>query len=221
VRVALFGDSHAVAWLGALDRAGRARGWRITSITRSACPSAHVRFVHPSDHGDQLCPRWRENAEQWLRDHPQDLVIVTNHRGYELVDDTGAPVRGAAADDAWRQGIEDVIEAVGGRVLVLGDLPTPGRDVALCLRAHRANIARCARSRAASTDEQHAVAERAAAVAQDASYRSPAAAVCPYDPCPVVVGDMLVWRDKHHLTATYSRQLAPTIRRFVQAALPD
>jgi hypothetical protein len=205
-----------------MDRAGAARGWRVTSITRSACPSAHVRFVH-ANHPEEYprCVRWREDAERWIRDHPQDLVVITNHRGYDLVDEAGASLGGADADAAWRAGIEAVIDAVGGRVLVLGDLPTPGLDVPACLRKHRANIARCVRSRATSTDVGHADAERAAAVARGATYRSPAAAVCPYDPCPVVVGGLLMWRDRHHLTATYARQLAPTIRRYIQAALRD
>jgi hypothetical protein len=33
--------------------------------------------------------------------------------------------------------------------------------------------------------------------------------VCSYDPCPVIVGDVLMWRDRSHLTATFARQLAP------------
>ncbi|MFN8518870.1 MAG: SGNH hydrolase domain-containing protein [Chloroflexota bacterium] len=220
VRVVLYGDSHAAAWLGALDRAGRSHHWRVTSITKSACPSAHVRFVHPNHREEyQSCVRWRENAERWIGEHPHDLVIVTNHRGYDLQDESNATLQGPQADDAWRRGIEEAIGAIDGRVLVLGDLPTPGRDVPACLKAHRTNIARCARSRAASVDVDHAAAERAAAESWGATYRSPAAAVCPYDPCPVVVGTTLVWRDKHHITATFSRQLAPMIRRFVRAAL--
>jgi hypothetical protein len=37
------------------------------------------------------------------------------------------------------------------------------------------------------------------------------AATCPRDPCPVVVDGMLVYRDSHHLTATFAASLAPTL----------
>ena len=33
--------------------------------------------------------------------------------------------------------------------------------------------------------------------------------------CPVVVGNVLIYRDNHHLTATYARSLAP----FLSTAL--
>ena len=32
--------------------------------------------------------------------------------------------------------------------------------------------------------------------------------VCPADQCAAVIGNVIVWRDPHHLTATYARTLA-------------
>ena len=32
--------------------------------------------------------------------------------------------------------------------------------------------------------------------------------VCPGGACPAVVGNVVVWRDRHHLTATYSRSMS-------------
>lgn len=33
--------------------------------------------------------------------------------------------------------------------------------------------------------------------------------LCTETECPMVIGNVVVWRDAHHLTATYSRMLAP------------
>ena len=33
--------------------------------------------------------------------------------------------------------------------------------------------------------------------------------LCTASECPIVVGNVVVWRDTHHLTATYARMLAP------------
>jgi hypothetical protein len=40
--------------------------------------------------------------------------------------------------------------------------------------------------------------------------------VCPGDPCPPIIGTTLVYRDHHHLTATFAVSLADQL----EAALP-
>mgnify|MGYP000169795117 CR=1 FL=1 len=49
--------------------------------------------------------------------------------------------------------------------------------------------------------------------------RSLSGQICPYDPCPVVQGDTLVWRSKGHLSSTFARKLTPSLRRIIQGAL--
>lgn len=224
VRITLYGDSHAAQWLPALARAGKGRGWRITNLTKSACPSAHVRFDHSRYLGAYAhCARWRARAERWIATHRQDLVIVTNWEGYRLQDARGRRLSGVAADASWRRGMTRLLAALPGRtsVLVLGDIPTPGRDVPACLRAHRSDVSACVRSRRASTRRLREAADRAAASLHGATFRSTVPAVCPSSPCPVIVDRWLLWRDDKHLTATYSRRLAPAMRRWVRAALDD
>ena len=41
-------------------------------------------------------------------------------------------------------------------------------------------------------------------------------ATCPTDPCPPIIGTNLVYRDHHHLTATFAASLADVLG----AALP-
>jgi hypothetical protein len=40
--------------------------------------------------------------------------------------------------------------------------------------------------------------------------------MCATDPCPTVIGRFLIYRDTHHMTATYARGLA----RVLEAAFP-
>ncbi len=42
--VVLFGDSHALQWLPALVIAAGQEGWRVTTLTKAACPPAQVTF---------------------------------------------------------------------------------------------------------------------------------------------------------------------------------
>lgn len=222
VRITLFGDSHALQWLPAVDRAARSRDWRITSITKSACPSADVRYDDSGLVANRpSCDVWRDRAITWIRQHPQDLVIVANSRGYELLDRDGKRLGRTAGDSAWRAGLGRTLSRMpdGVPLLVLGDVPAPGRQVPSCLGRNPRDISACQRSRAKSWGALRDMAERAAATANGAMFRSPAAAVCPDDPCPLVVGRVLLWRDRSHLTATFARQLAPLIARFIRQAL--
>jgi hypothetical protein len=43
--------------------------------------------------------------------------------------------------------------------------------------------------------------------------------ICTYDPCPVIQGDVLMWRDGSHLSETFARQLQPSIERILTDAL--
>jgi hypothetical protein len=222
VRITLFGDSHALQWLPAFEKAARSRGWRMVSLTKSACPAVNVRYDHKSLSGDaSSCRAWRTRAERWIRTHRQDLIIVANSRGYKLLDSRGRRLTLSAANAAWEEGLGHTLDRMpsNARLLVLGDTPVPGRNVPGCLRAHPTNISACQRSKADSLMPGRDAAERAAAADHGAVFRSPIDAVCPYDPCPLVMGKVMMWRDKSHITATFSRQMAPAIRRFVQEAL--
>jgi hypothetical protein len=222
VRITLFGDSHALQWLPALEKAARTRGWRIVSLTKSACPAVAVRHDRKALQGDaKECRIWRSRAERWIRTHRQDLVIIANSRAYKIVDVRGRQLTRAAADGAWQQALTRTLDRMPSRTrsLVLGDVPVPGINVPACLRRHVTNISACQRLRSASTLPGRDLAEQQAAAAQGATFRSPAAAVCPYDPCPVIIGRVVLWRERSHITRTFSRQLAPLIGRFVQQAL--
>jgi hypothetical protein len=224
VRITLFGDSHALQWLPALEKAARSQGWRVVSITKSACPVADVRVDRKRLKGGSAeCRTWRTRAERWIRTHRQHLVIIANSRAYRLLDREGRRMSRTAADGAWQEGLARTLDRMpsSAQLLVLGDVPVPGLNVPACLRRHLSDISRCQRSRGDSLQPGRDVAEQQAAADQGALFRSPAAAVCPYDPCPVIIGKIVLWRERSHLTRTFSRQLAPVIRRFVRDALRD
>ena len=71
-----------------------------------------------------------------------------------------------------------------------------------------------ARVSVARTEEL--VRERVAAGAADAIVIDLSDAICPGDPCQAVVGNLIVQRDDHHLTATFAASLAGRL----EAALP-
>ncbi len=110
VRVALWGDSHALQWLPALDKAGRQEGWAVTALTKTACPSVEVTFSGAAyDDAAVPCRRWRVSALQWLAENPHDVVIITNAGRYPLTDETGERVYGEDKEPVWQAGLERVL----------------------------------------------------------------------------------------------------------------
>lgn len=221
-RVALFGDSHALQWLPALDKAGRREGWAITTLTRSACPSVDVTFSGEAyDAYAEPCARWRESALEWLAENPHAVVVISNAGRYPLTDEAGERVYGAAKEPLWQAGLERVLLALPGetQAVVLADTPNLRRNPVSCLEAPDVVLSDCTTRRGQALFPEHDEAERETAEANGAIFASLTENVCPYDPCPVVSESTLMWRNESHLTATFAQQLWPAMRDIVAGAL--
>jgi hypothetical protein len=201
--IALYGDSHAAQWLPALDIAGKARHWRAKLFAKAHCPSVHV------PQGGPACAAARASAEQKMQADPPDLVIVSNFSHY------GTPI------DTWIRGLGEMLAALPStsRVVVLADTPFFRHDTPACLRNHPTDIGFCEVPREIAFRTVLDQKQAQTASAAGARFLSMNAWVCPYGLCPVIVGHKLLWRDSHHMTVTYSRQLAPAFGKLVAAAL--
>lgn len=217
--IAVFGDSHALQWVPGLTRAATANHWRLLAITKSGCPSVDVIFDSRAFPNDRVaCQQWRRRATGWLGTHVPDLIIVANSRGYNIVDKGGHP---RPLDPAWQVGLARTLVALPqtARRVVLGDTPHLGLDPVPCLAMHPTNISACETGRGLAENRQHDDAERATATANGASFVSLNALVCSYDPCPLIEGNVLVWRNASHLTATWVSQLWPSLAALVATSL--
>jgi peptidoglycan/LPS O-acetylase OafA/YrhL len=201
--VVLFGDSHAAQWFPALEWLAEDRGWRLLSLTKSACPSFKIdNYDGPSGRYPE-CDRWRANAIDRIVSEEPALVLVTS-----MI--TG---HNEASQAERLDGLDTTVRALGGheRIVVLGDTPHLPTDPPVCLSDHLDDLTACdaARDEAAPL----AIHERVGAVAEGAggSFVETQSMVCPDERCRVVKDGILVYRDPHHLTATFARQLAPEL----------
>jgi hypothetical protein len=204
----------------ALIQVARHNGWKLMTITKSACPVADV-LPAPGDARDRACVTWRHRAWARIQALRPDLVIATSLNSYGFRNGSNARSK---SDSAWRSALTRSLRKLGrGRtkVLVLGDVYpwSRGRDLS-CLRNNKRNIGSCLLSRSSATaafvrrrDKTEAAASRAAG----ATFRPTRHILCPYDPCPVIVDRMLLTRDGAHLSATYSRE----VWRALDRLMPD
>jgi len=223
VIVVLTGDSHAAAWFGAFDEAGKANRWKIVTVTKRGCPIADVR-VYSAVNRDVLdapypeCDQWRANAIAHINSLQPDLVV------FPMLTRRGAVgYRGADAIREWGEGLGrtlDAIGASGAKMLVVGDTPkSNGDNIPLCVSGHQANIAPCGNSRSKAVLDERLASIAQAAPAHHATYLDTSNWFCTESFCPAVIGGIVVYSDDSHLTDSYVRYRAPQMAIAIQVAL--
>ena len=217
--IALIGDSHAGEWFPAFEALAKTRGWRLVPYVKLSCPFIEMAVNHLVLKREYTeCAAWREEVIKTLARHPPDLVVVAmSHRGIFPV---------APADvNLQREGdaIGRAILRLPGRALVMIDTPRTETDIPGCIAMHPDDVRPCAITRATAFTNFFGVRERIAAEVSGAGVIDLIWRVCPAMPCQVVHDGMIVYRDNHHLTATFSASLAPdldsALRPYIDEAL--
>ena len=229
--VALIGDSHAAMWLPALDAAAKQRGWQVWMWAKSACPMTDVSVLLASYNKPyDACSTWRGSVLDRLKALPRlDLVIVTRSKGYSrnlVLDSSGNAASGDSLRSLWTDGTRSLLTAlttIAPHVALLRDTPWSTSDVPACLSANPSAPGACAFSRAqrAHLDTVEADSETAAmAGLSGVVMLDPTSLVCPKATCPVVTpSGVIIYRDAHHLTATFSAGLAKPFGHLIAALL--
>lgn len=202
-RVTLFGDSQAMQWFPALRQLARRHGWRLVGRTRAGCPPAAVNFSY-------RCDKWRKKALRLIerRDRP-DLVVVGTGVIYEVIKG-GRRLGLKASRRIQRRKLQRTLwrlRRAGARVVVMKTLSWAPFDIVECVAKNMRRLRKCAFQRKQPTN---AVFEaRAAKRVRGAKLVDARDRICLPKICPAVVDDMLVYRDRKHLSATFARSLAP------------
>jgi hypothetical protein len=104
--------------------------------------------------------------------------------------------------------------------VILADVPFASDDVPACLSKHLKDVRKCAVAAFRRSSGGSPERERVAASLSGGTVLNLGRAICggPGD-CPVVRDGMIVYRDGHHLTATFARSLAPALDRALARVL--
>ena len=156
------------------------------------------------------CDEWHANVLDLVTSMHPDQVIVTQASGYTPADAGDQDPADVILDGYVR--VLDTLAAATPSVVVLSDTPYPAGDVPDCLSAHLDDASAC------TSTHEHALAHRLTDVEREAADRaarpptSPPTTSCAVRPrCPVIVGNLLVYRDNSHLSTPYVRWLAPEL----------
>lgn len=208
--VVLFGDSHAAQWFPAIERLAQEKGWRLLSLTKSACPSIDVEVFSTAKRRPYFeCEQWRSRMiERIVKERPV-WVVISNSSRYGI------------APEVWKAGAARLLQRLspaGAYVAVIRDVPWVPADPLTCLS--RAEWRGRAPAEGCAFDLKAALAPGLAIFTAEASAVSfyprglmldLTSTICPTPKCTLERAGDIVYRDSNHLTASFSKGIAPAI----------
>ena len=216
--VAIVGDSHAAQWIPALQKIAHENDWKLETYTKSACALNTVAVTNMGTFYES-CYEWGQNILDRFTGPDAPDHVIASASSHSPADASDVP-EGVRTDDleigyadAWTQ-----IKDAGVGLTVLLDTPRPAFDVPECIAEHETTLTECAADRekaiaSSGYEGMHSAAEAAGVTTVDMSD-----ALCSPEACAPVVGGVIVWRDSHHITATYAETLAWTLERELKTA---
>jgi len=190
------GDSHAHQWMPAIRVVAQRHGWRIVTYFKSGC--AFGRGM-----GSPSCRAFDDDLARALTAETFDVVITSARSIEGFGSDLDSAAASAALQAAWQP------LAARAKLFVVSETPQPVlaglTDPPSCVL--RGDDCTLDRGRATSYSD----ALRTAAAAVGGTYLDLTDSFCTGDRCPAVIGGVLVYRDRGHMTATYARSLADAL----------
>lgn len=192
--IVLVGDSHAAQWVPALDKIAKDHNFKLVTFTKSACPFSRVAIMADGK-PNVLCAQWQDKVlAEILKLKP--YLIVTSQSNY-----------GSVPQDQMIEGLRSVwskLTEAGSQVVAIRNTPYMKFDPGDCLSATPTECV----TKLSDVERSDALV-LAAEGQKNVRAIDMVDTICGPHLCPAVVGNIIVWRDNHHLTASYSLALAP------------
>lgn len=207
--VALVGDSHAAQWAPALEAIAESGDIFLTAHTRSGCPASEKAPLTPGSES-AACMKWKKAVTEILNDSPPDLILLASSFG----------ANNEPTAQNYERGMRDLIEALpeSSTIGIVADTPRFVGDPVSCLSGEPNDPEACAVDREVGLKDllravdEELVEDYGLTLLDFTDY------VCA-ETCPVVQGNVLVFKDQHHLSKTFSLAMAPTVADKIQSAL--
>jgi hypothetical protein len=208
--------------LPALEAIATERKWRIVTYLRSRCPWTQTLTTVGAGDADRysLCHDWGRDVLDKLTANPPDLLVTTDRPVVGTPED---PTPGTASFGAIARGMTaywDRMREVGTHVVAVRETPEMGMDVADCLSTPGADMADCGRPSGEALAEEPPTIQATRATAGGVGLLDMTDLLCPDGLCAPVLGNVVVYRDAHHLTRSYTLSLAPYLEERLLELIP-
>lgn len=211
VRVVLIGNSHAVSWFPALQAIAEQKNWRLDVFFKSQCAFNTTLRDADGELEEQSCLAWGEKLRRTLDDRPAyDYMLTSYATGASFRDSTGA-----VSDEAGVAGFREAwapLLARGTKVWAMLDTPHLSDETFECYEENLADLDPCGTPARDDAFRQDLLVPATSGL-DGARLVDMSDYFCSATECPLQIGDVFVYRDTDHFTATYSLSLAPYLER--------
>ncbi|MGQ0717880.1 MAG: acyltransferase family protein [Pseudonocardiales bacterium] len=205
-RIVVVGDSHALQFAGALVPLAQQHGWQLISIVLGACPFSTASEVVPDDPD---CLAWNGAAAEEIAGLRPDGVVTLASRDVRAGLSEVTPP--GFVEQWWR------LHDLGIPVLAVRDNPRFDFSPPDCLQQLGRHAPECGIERAAVYAPQPPWARHN--VPPNVSFLDLSDQLCDAVHCPAEIGNVLVYMDDNHLTASYAATMAPAVERHMAVTL--
>ena len=213
--IALIGDSHAMSYGPAFDIIAKRQKWKLLMMVKVACtagdfPMWSSEFGYRAD-----CDRFRDRFHKWMAEVKPDYIVSTGGRS--------GVYGGMPPNEKQIEGYRATIgklTALGSRFIAMHDNPVMLNsvrggwiEIPKCLLWNGEKSQHCWKSRYITLDGQTDNLIAAATGMPGVGIINLTEYMCTKDQCPPIIGNIVVYRDAHHLTETFVTTLVPYLEK--------
>ncbi|GAB3477391.1 peptidoglycan/LPS O-acetylase OafA/YrhL [Amycolatopsis cihanbeyliensis] len=200
-RVVIVGDSHIQQYLAAFLPMAERRNWQLSAILKGACPFSVDADAMPGDAG---CIQWNADVADYLAETRPDAVVTLATRDVRAGPTEYTP---PGYVEQWR-----AMERAGIPVVAIRDNARHDFSGPACVERHGPESVECSTPRGALFAERPPYAA-IPDVPSNVSFLDFTDYYCTELACPSLIGNVLVYLDGHHLSATYMSTMSPIIEQ--------
>ena len=194
--IVLYGDSHAAQWFPALEKIALEKGYKLISLTKSACPSVDSPREDQGAFKNVHCEKWRKNSIARIQSVKPDAVIVSSFQYF-------TPPSGFASRAKWwsdgQKRLLNDLKGSSSRLIYISDTPRPLRDIPNCLASRDSH----------SCDST----EKTPNVIIDGFIKiDPTSWLCTSF-CPAIKDGYVAYRDASHISVAAALALKPELEK--------
>ena len=198
--VVLFGDSHAAQWFPTLEKLANKRGFKLISLTKSACPAVDTKRADQGAFKMADCAKWRENSVKRIAEIKPLAVITSNFQYYTPANSK------ISRSQWWSDGQRKLLTDLRGstnNLFYISDTPRPLRDIPNCLASRDSSVCD-------STEKSRV------SVISGFEVLNPNQWLCS-SYCPAIIDGTVAYRDASHITVEMALKLLPKLEEALIA----
>ncbi len=204
--VMVIGSSHAHVLNTPILAMAEKNNWAVTSITKGYCPLGFDTTTGIS----QNCVDFNRDTLKEVLETKPDLVVTTSTRT------SATPGIGERLDPSWVDEVK-MLNSAGIKVVALRDTPRFAGSVPECLEKNPTDYSACG-TQNVDLYSPFSLTDAVAAELPHTTFLDMTDYFCNELTCPAVIGNVIVYKDDNHVTATYMKTLESVFERDFKAA---